>query len=195
MSDYEEPKYEVLHRGEGWSVRRVDPYTIAEIHVDAGFEKAGRAAFRPLVRYIGGENEGGREMAMTTPVEQRGQVLSARGQTARAAEDGGHDVAFVLPLDVTAETAPEPKDPRIQIRTVPARTIAVLRYSGFWSRSRYEEMERRLVEAVEASQAWAIDGAPVWARFDDPFTLWFWRRNEVQIPVRRSDEGAVKSES
>ena len=26
-------------------------------------------------------------------------------------------------------------------------------------------------------------GDPVWARYDPPFMPWFWRRNEILIPV------------
>jgi hypothetical protein len=27
------------------------------------------------------------------------------------------------------------------------------------------------------------DGAPVWARYNPPFTLWFLRRNEILVPL------------
>ncbi|MEM1024200.1 MAG: heme-binding protein [Myxococcota bacterium] len=188
MASYEEPEYSVIQRGEAWEVRQVQAYTIAEIHVDASFEKAGREAFRPLVRYIGGANETGRKMAMTTPVEQRGQVLGKGGpELSRPSSKGGHDVAFVLPLGVAVEDAPKPKDERIHLRRMAERTVAVLRYSGTWSRARYEDHERRLLDAIASSSEWSVDGDPVWARFNDPFTLWFLRRNEVQIPVVKSE--------
>jgi len=84
------------------------------------------------------------------------------------------------------ETAPEPLDERVVIREVPPHTAAVIRYSGTWSQSRYNEKKAQLEDFIAVKKL-APTGEPVFARYDPPFQLWFLRRNEVIIPVSKKD--------
>jgi hypothetical protein len=185
----EEPDYTIIERFDAFELRRYEAYVLAEMEVEADFERAGNEAFRPLVRYIGGDNEGAAEMAMTAPVEQRpGRRMDMTApvvQTPALQESGGGGrfvVGFVLPADVTIETAPRPRDPRIQLRSVPPRTVAVRQYRGGWSEPRYRREEAALAEALEAEGMRAA-GPPVWARYNSPFMIWFLRRNEIIVEL------------
>jgi hypothetical protein len=60
--------------------------------------------------------------------------------------------------------------------------MATVRYSGTWSRKRYEARRAHLEEFV-LNKGWTIRGEPIFARYDPPFQLPFLRRNEVLIPV------------
>jgi len=102
--------------------------------------------------------------------------------TQSAAADGTR-VQFVLPKGVTLATAPEPVDPRVQLRDVPAAAWAVIRYSGTWSQSNYLEHLAELKAALGAAGV-ATQGEPVLARYNAPFTPWFMRRNEIWLPLR-----------
>ncbi|MGD9230909.1 MAG: heme-binding protein, partial [Desulfobacterales bacterium] len=42
-------------------------------------------------------------------------------------------VSFLMPSSYTLKTLPEPENPNITLRQVPARRLAAVRYSGFWS--------------------------------------------------------------
>jgi DNA gyrase inhibitor GyrI len=84
---------------------------------------------------------------------------------------------------VTLETAPQPNDPRVQLRLVPAGAWAVIRYSGSWSQANYLEHLGELKAAVEAAGV-ATQGEPVLARYDAPFIPWFMRRNEIWLALR-----------
>ena len=86
---------------------------------------------------------------------------------------------------LSLETLPVPLDDRIILKQEPARLMAVIRYSGTWSRSRYQEKEARLVSLIGERELKTV-GEPVFARYNPPFTLWFLRRNEVLIQVERS---------
>jgi hypothetical protein len=88
---------------------------------------------------------------------------------------------------------PEPLDPSVRVRSVPAHLAAALRFSGRWSRSRYDAHAEELVRAVEGAGL-KVDGPPRFARFDPPWTPWFRRRNEVVVPVAsdHGDEQAVE---
>jgi hypothetical protein len=108
---------------------------------------------------------------MTAPVEQ-------------AREGGVYRVAFVVPRKYDRDTVPQPTDPRVRIREVPARSIAVWRYSGRWTEENFREHERELRGKLAALGLKAEPGdSAIIARYDAPFMPWFMRRNEVLIPV------------
>ncbi len=60
--------------------------------------------------------------------------------------------------------------------------MAVHRYSGGWSEERYDAHEKILLDSLATDRVETV-GAPVFARYDAPFTPWFLRRNEVMIEV------------
>lgn len=152
-------------------VRRYPPHLLASVAVDGDFERAGNRAFRPLFRFIGGNNSSGEEISMTAP------VLQSAGAT-------GWDVSFVMPERFEADTLPRPEQDGVVIRSAPGELLAAVRYSGRWTKAGYQRHEAALREALAAS-TYRICGEPVWARYDAPFVPWFLRRNEVLIPVAR----------
>jgi effector-binding domain-containing protein len=87
-----------------------------------------------------------------------------------------------MPSSYTKATLPEPLDPRVKLVEVPGARVAAVRYSGTWSRARYEAQENRLRDFI-MQKGLSIAGEPVFARYNPPFLPWFLRRNEVLIPV------------
>ena len=180
----EEPDHEVVGRLGEVELRRYAPYVVAEVVLDVPAGDAGSQAFPILAGYIFGKNKGERTFAMTAPVTQSAAPVRM-DMTAPVSQDavaGGTRVRFVLPRGVTPETAPEPLDPRVQVRQVPAATWAVIRYSGSWSQSNYVEHLAELKAALQAAGV-ATQGEPVLARYDPPYTPWFMRRNEIWLAV------------
>lgn len=184
----EEPAFQVVAEFETFQVRRYQPFVIAEIVISGDFEAAGSEAFDPLFQYISGNNQGAATMDMTAPVIQRGSgetmAMTAPVLQRSAADASSHRVSFVLPAGYDIDTAPLPSDPRVHLRQVPGRTVAAIRYSGFWSESNYREQERLLRLELE-NKGYQAAGPPEWARYNAPFVPWFMRRNEVLIPVQR----------
>ena len=88
----------------------------------------------------------------------------------------------MMPASYTIETLPEPEDRKITLRQVPARRMAAVRYSGFWSEKRYLKYKSELLSWIH-ERGHSILGDPIWARYNPPFTPWFLRRNEILIPV------------
>ena len=159
----EEPGYQVLMESGDVEIRRYDPYIVAEVTVRG--EAADRRAFRLLAGYIFGNNDSGEKMAMTAPVETRGD-----------------DYAFVMERKYTMETLPRPEDERVQLRDKPARVVAVRRFSGRWSERNFAQHRRALLEDL-AELGVEVVGEPELARYNSPFTPWFLRRNEIIVPV------------
>jgi len=179
----EEPRFNVLEKDGSFELREYSPYIVAETRVEAGFEDAGSVAFQRLFRYISGKNIAQQKIAMTAPVTQsRGEKISMTAPVSQVADGNAYLVAFTLPSNYTLATAPQPLDPTVQIRQVPAQLIACWRYSGRWTATNFRDHEVLLRERIKA-RGLIIGGDPVLARYNPPFTPWFMRRNEVLIPV------------
>lgn len=191
----EEPEYRVLRSFEAVEIRQYAPYVVAEVVLNATPDEAGNQAFPILAGYIFGRNKGERRFAMTAPVTQTPVAaapaapptapmrMDMTAPVTQAAVAGGMLVQFVLPKTVTLASAPEPLDPRVQLRQVPAATWAVIRYSGTWSQANYEHHLAELRSTL-AAQSIATQGEPVLARYNGPWTPWFMRRNEIWLAVR-----------
>ncbi|MDQ2780428.1 MAG: heme-binding protein, partial [Pseudomonadota bacterium] len=146
--------------------------------------------------YIFGKNKGARKLEMTAPVTQSVAPvkLEMTAPVTQAVAAGGYLVQFVLPKDVTLDSAPEPIDPKVQLREVPGSRVAVIRYSGFWSQANYDEHLNKLERALQSAHIdWT--GEPTLSRYNPPFTPWFMRRNEIwlALPERLPPDGAGKS--
>lgn len=180
----EEAEYRIIRSEGDMEVRDYAPSIVAETVVDADFEDAGNAAFRLLFNYISGDNRAREEIAMTAPVaqERRAEKIAMTAPVSQRGTEAGWAVSFMMPSRYTMETIPEPLDPRVVIREIPAYRAAAVRYSGFWSENNYNEHLQKLQEWI-AAQGLGAAGEPVWARYNAPFTPWFMRRNEILLPV------------
>ena len=185
----EEPTYEVVRAYPDFEIRRYAPVLVAQTRIEGvPFAEAGSRAFGILAGYIFGKNKGAKKIEMTAPVTQtaaasEGERIAMTAPVMQAADPSGATVVqFAMPAQWTLATLPEPVDPRVELREVPARTVAAIRYSGTWSAARYEEHLAKLREAL-AREGLAARGEPVWARYNGPTTPWFMRRNEVLLEV------------
>jgi len=182
----EEPDYEVMRQlGESIELRQYAPHVVAEVVLQATADEAGSQAFPILAGYIFGKNKGERKFAMTAPVTQTAVPVKMpmTAPVIQSAAPGGMRVQFVLPKGVTLDSAPEPLDPRVQLRLVPASQWAAIRYSGTWSQANYDEHLALLKAALDKAGV-ATQGEPVLARYNAPFTPWFLRRNEIWLALR-----------
>lgn len=180
----EQPKFTLIEQDGSFELRAYAPYLIAETRVEADFEEAGSIAFQRLFDYISGNNTSQSKVAMTAPVTQSsaGAKIAMTAPVSQSAEGRGYRVGFIVPSQYTIETVPKPNDARIEIVQVPARKIAVWRYSGRWTDSNYREAQSALQQAMKRRGLLA-QGSPILARYDPPFMPAFLRRNEVMITV------------
>jgi len=180
----EEAPYTVIRSEGNFELRDYPPLVVAETIVDGELEGAGNKAFRPLFRYISGENKSRDKIAMTAPVsqEQKGEKISMTAPVSQERVQGKWAVSFTMPSSYTMKTLPTPDDPNIKLRQVPARRMAAVRYSGSWSEKKYLQHKEKLEKWIKANRL-SVTGEPVWARYNAPFTPWFMRRNEILIPI------------
>ena len=180
----EEAKYTLLKKDGKFEIRDYAPHILAETVVDGDIEQAGSKAFKRLFRYISGGNRSQQKVAMTAPVSQqpRGEKIEMTAPVGQRSVGGQWVVSFMMPASYTLDTLPQPDNPKISLRLVPAHRMAVVRYSGFWSEKKYLRYRKKLMAWVDKQELTAV-GNPVWARYNPPFTPWFLRRNEILIPV------------
>jgi hypothetical protein len=185
---YERLPAVVIERAGEFELRRIEPHIVAETFVEGGFDDVGNEGFRRLAAYIGGANRSRRSISMTAPVSQAAasEKISMTAPVGQEQAGDRYRITFLMPAKYALETLPQPTDERITLCAEPARSVAVIRYSGFWSRSRYEEHEARL-RAWIAQRGLEPRSEPVWARYDPPFVPWFLRTNEIMIEVREPD--------
>ena len=180
----EEAKYSVIEQAGDIELREYAASIVAETIVDDEFEDAGNRAFRPLFKYISGDNETKDEIAMTSPVSQQksSEKIAMTAPVSQQAAADGWVVSFMMPASYTMSTIPRPTDPEVRIREVPAFKAAVIRFSGRWTEKNYREHLEELQTWIGQKQL-TVAGDPVWSRYDPPFKPWFMRRNEILIPV------------
>lgn len=178
---YDSPDYRVTSKLGPVEIREYAPYLVAETKVDGSLENAGNQGFRILAKYIFGGNRGSEKIAMTAPVIQEKAEGTKIAMTTPVTQEKAGDeytVRFMMPSGLSRETLPEPNDARITFREVPSQTLAVVRYSGTWSKRNYEKHLEVLYATLRA-EGLEPEGEPVWARYNPPFTPWFMRRNEI----------------
>lgn len=169
----EEPRYTVIATHDGVEYRQYDAYMVAATLI-AGEQDRDTAAsqgFRRLFKYISGENAPNKSISMTAPVQQ----------TPSAA---GWKVGFIVPAEFSQETVPAPGSPDVAIETVPAKLMAVIRYSGRWTDKNLQQHADELRQKLGTAGI-TMQGEVVSAAYNAPFTPPFMRRNEVMVPVDR----------
>jgi hypothetical protein len=169
-----EPAFSVVRSEGSIELRDYPGFIVAETEVSGDFDAAGRTGFRRVAGYIFGGNKkpdgSSEKIAMTAPV-----TLEPKGDQWR--------VHFVMPEGYQMDSLPRPVDPNVRLRQVPAHRVAAIRFSGFTT-------DASILENTEALRAWIAKeqlteiSPPQVARYNDPFTLPWNRRNEILIEIR-----------
>lgn len=206
----EEPKFEVLSQHGHIELRRYPAFVIAETTVEGSMDAASSKGFRAIADYIFGNNQAktpaadptSEKITMTAPVTMEplapaSQKIAmtapvAMEPLASPAVDGLPTMKgatqwrmhFVMPSQYTLATLPQPNNPAVRLRKVPAKTWAVLSYSGFNTEAKIQKKTDELVAWLAAQNIKTI-GSPQLARYDPPWTLPMFRRNEIMLEIQQ----------
>lgn len=182
----EEPHYIRRSLTDAVEIREYGPRIAAETTVSGEKQSALTTGFRRLAGYIFGGNHRDTQIAMTAPVGQQRTGGDDIAMTAPVAQSGsdedGWTVRFFMPSKWSMETLPGPDDEHVRLVTVPAQTVAVLRFTGDRGP---EAVAARTGELLEVLRDRDIEptGEPAAWFYDPPWTLPFARRNEVVIQI------------
>jgi hypothetical protein len=186
----EEPRYEVVKKEGDFEVRRYQPMIIAEVLVTGTLSEASNKGFRQIADFIFGNNEDpvkkqSEKIAMTAPVTMEADTSSKIAMTAPVTMEGSGGawkMAFVMPSKFTMDTLPKPKNSSITIKQMPAQQLAVVTFSGWVDEEKLAAQTTRLNEWM-AKNGLKTSGSAQLSRYNPPWTLPFWRRNEVWMKL------------
>jgi hypothetical protein len=161
-------------------------------------QKGDDSSFFTLAKYIGvigkPQNEGEKPMAMTAPVIMEPKKLTMTAPVVSTMES----MSFVLPFEYTDfSELPKPTDPRVILKEIPKRIIAVKKFSGWFSNEVGLQQLKLLVEALKKDDIldeielpeetkWSV------AQYHPPFTLPFLRRNEIWIDLDPKEKEKIR---
>lgn len=136
-------------------------------------------------------------MAMTAPVFMNNpepMSMTAPVLTNPSDRLDSEDMAFVLPFEYTKiEDAPVPNDERISIVQIPEEVVAVSTFSGSMNKGVEQEKLAELTEGLKAegliegngqTATSAATGTHKVAQYHPPFTIPYFRKNEIWMPLR-----------
>ncbi len=167
----EERHFDLVKKEGAIEIRHYAPVIAAEIRTSGTRNEAANAAFRVLVKFIGGENASALKIPMTSPVTQQ-----------RDTEDTWF-VSFYMPADMTMDQMPQPSDNAIQVKPLQNMKVAAIRFSGRGSANNLDKHEKRLRQYLAGTE-YTIISKPSYAFYNPPFVPWFLRRNEVLFEIK-----------
>lgn len=179
----EEPSFKAVQTDGAFAVRDYGPMIVAETTMAGEAVKARSAGFTPLADYIFAKDRKGSQIAMTAPVTQaERQKIAMTAPVSQQANAAGWTIAFTMPAGSTLATLPAPANPTVKLTEHTARRMAIVRFSGLASEARMAAKRIELLDRVAKAGLKPI-GDPVFAFYDPPWTLPFFRRNEVMVEV------------
>ena len=188
MSRVEQPEYAVERSDGVIEIRAYGSMIAAEAVVEGKRKAAINEGFRLIAAYIFGANKPNAKIAMTAPVQQQKQTIAMtapvtqQASGTREASGSAWTVRFIMPRSWTMETLPAPADARVTLKPVPAQRVVALTFSGV---ATDDAVEKRTAEL----RRYALDhrltttGEPMLAFYNPPWTLPFFRRNEVMLAI------------
>jgi hypothetical protein len=192
--EVEQPSFEVIGGVGPVEIRQYGPRLAAETDMGpgSGIEAEQEAAFMTLAAFIFGQNRQGPAVAMTAPVSVE-KVTAPIAMTAPVVVEPGERgrvMRFFMPAEYTLETLPRPGHDRVRIVTVPAQTLAVLRFAGEADDDRVAAKSAELLTGLAGSN-WEPVGEPGFFGYDPPMTPPELRRNEVFVEVETTAPAAT----
>jgi len=188
----EEPKYEVRISQAPFELRHYAPTLIAQTIVEGDMDEASNKGFRLIADFIFGNNlaansEQAAKIAMTAPVtvEPQSSKIAMTAPVTIEPQLGSAQqwrVHFVMPSQYTLANIPKPKNSAVTLHELPSKYFVVHRYSGFNTVARVQEKTDEAL-AWAKQQSLKVVGTPQLSRYDPPWTLPMFRRNEIMVEV------------
>jgi hypothetical protein len=184
----ETPKYYVIKKQNEIEIRRYLAYIQAEVVIDEKqYISAVEKGFNVLAGYIFGNNVSKQKIDMTSPVQASQSEKIAMTKPVTVTGESSFTVAFIMPSAYTPETLPQPKDSQIQFRLIPARSLAAIRFSGFFRQDKIQKNKQRLGQWLK-EHCIETEGDFIVAGYNPPWVPGFLARNEVLIPIKTESQ-------
>ena len=183
----EEPEFSILYKENNFEIREYAPRIIAQVKKTGNFDEASGSGFRSLANFIFGNNSINNEskkISMTAPVLAEPTSANILMTRPVLAEEKNNQwlISFVMPKKYSLKTLPKPMNSEIMLTTLPKEKFAVIVFSGLVRESSYNKKVKLLNDFIE-KQNLKTSGSVQIARYNPPWTLPFFRRNELMIKI------------
>jgi len=184
----EEAEFTLIHKENNFEIREYSPRIIAQVSVSGNFNDASSAGFKSLADYIFGNNvinDKSQKIAMTAPVvaEPTSEKIAMTAPVLAEGKNNEWLISFVMPKEYSMETLPKPNNTAVKLIVQPKERYAVVVFSGLVRESSYDE-KASLLDRFVKTQGLSSVGSLLIARYNPPWTLPFFRRNELMVKVR-----------
>ena len=181
----ETPKYSVIKKQNEIEIRHYPAYIQAEVTIeDNQYRSAIEKGFSVLAGYIFGNNISQQKIEMTSPVQASQSEKIAMTTPVTISGESRFTVAFIMPSAYTLETLPQPKDNRVRFKLIPDRSLAAIRFSGYFRQDTIEKNKQRLSRWLE-EQGIETEGDFIVAGYNPPWVPGLLARNEVMIQIKK----------
>ncbi|MDA9600395.1 heme-binding protein [Nitrosomonadales bacterium] len=183
----DEPEFKLILKEDKFEIREYAPKIIAQVEIFGDFDDASSKGFKILADFIFGNNtstDGNSKIEMTAPVEMEPltQKINMTKPVLAEGIDNKWIVSFIMPNEFTLGTLPKPNNKSIKILSLPKEKYAVIVFSGLVRESSYLEKEKFLNEFIKEKKLKSSGEIKI-ARYNPPWTLPFFRRNELMLKV------------
>ena len=184
----EEPEFTLISQENAIEVREYKPKIIARVEVEGDFDDASSKGFKLLADYIFGNNllnGESQKISMTAPVEMTPLAEDIVMTSTIMKSEANHkwQVNFVMPKEYTLDTLPRPNNELVKIIEIPKEKYAVIVFSGLVRDSSYTEKAQLLNDFIMTNNMTQLEAIKI-ARYNPPWTLPFFRRNELMAKIK-----------
>ena len=124
---------------------------------------------------------------MTSPVQASQSEKIAMTTPVTVTGESSFTVAFIMPSSYTLGTLPQPKDGRVHFRLVPSRTLAAIRFSGYFQQDTIDKNKQSLNRWLQ-EQGFETEGDHIVAGYTPPWVPGFLARNEILVSIKTEPE-------
>ena len=183
----DEPEFDLSFKDKNFEIREYKPKILAQISVSGDFNDASSKGFKLLADFIFGNNnstDGNSKIDMTAPVvmEPLSKFVDMTTPVLTEGKNKEWHVSFVMPKKYSLDTLPKPNNKDIKIISLPTEKYAVIIFSGLVTEKSYDEQAKLLYNFIKNRNLVTL-GALQIARYNPPWILPFFRRNELMIRI------------
>jgi len=165
--DIEEPEWHLVDSLDRVELRHYSPSVEARTTLRGSGQTS--VGFRRLAGFIFGGNDRSERIAMTAPVQE-------------TLQDSLPTMAFTMPSGYKIQDLPAPGSDQVVIVDVPARTLAVIRFSGWATRGKIARNSKKLFKTLKQYGIEPASGTTL-NQYNPPWTPPFLRRNEISVEI------------
>jgi hypothetical protein len=161
--------YSVIKAYGQFEIRKYEASLFTSVTMATNDYKVGsRKGFSILAGYIFGGNKTNEKISMTSPVTM-------------SLEDS-MTMMFMVPKNLKKENLPEPNQPQIEFKEVPAKTVAAISFKGWANSDKIEKYKRKLTTALD-HEGIAYSNHFFFLGYNPPYEV-LNRKNEVVVELK-----------